>query len=198
MVTTAIDVLAADPEVADAIRGEEQRQQFGIELIASENFVSAAVLRAVGSVLTNKYAEGYPGKRYYGGCEYVDVVETLAGDFDLIVEGVGGATFGLAIEHVAARGIVVNIGTQRDDRIVTFQAGRFDRAKGARIYTLNLFDELGCHAAGAADLARLCALMAEGRLDGQIELETSWREPARALEALLERRIGGKAVLHVD
>lgn len=77
---TAIDVLAADPEVADAIRQEEQRQRFGIELIASENFVSAAVLRAVGSVLTNKYAEGYPGKRYYGGCEYVDIVETLAID----------------------------------------------------------------------------------------------------------------------
>ncbi len=80
MVTSAIDVLAADPEVADAIRLEEQRQRFGIELIASENFVSAAVLRAVGSVLTNKYAEGYPGKRYYGGCEYVDLVETLAID----------------------------------------------------------------------------------------------------------------------
>src|SRR6188472_3396036 len=80
MVTSAIDVLTADPEVADAIRHEEQRQRLGIELIASENFVSAAVLRAVGSVLTNKYAEGYPGKRYYGGCEYVDVVETLARD----------------------------------------------------------------------------------------------------------------------
>ncbi|MCA9860150.1 MAG: serine hydroxymethyltransferase [Thermomicrobiales bacterium] len=80
MVTTAIDVLAADPEVADAIRNEEQRQRFGIELIASENFVSAAVLRAVGSVLTNKYAEGYPGRRYYGGCEYVDVAENLAID----------------------------------------------------------------------------------------------------------------------
>jgi len=80
MVTSAIDVLAVDPEVADAIRQEEQRQRFGIELIASENFVSAAVLRAVGSVLTNKYAEGYPGRRYYGGCEYVDVVETLAID----------------------------------------------------------------------------------------------------------------------
>lgn len=80
MVTSAIDVLSADPEVADAIRHEEQRQRLGIELIASENFVSAAVLRAVGSVLTNKYAEGYPGKRYYGGCEYVDVVETLAID----------------------------------------------------------------------------------------------------------------------
>ncbi len=80
MVTSAIDVLASDPEVASAIRQEEQRQRFGIELIASENFVSAAVLRAVGSVLTNKYAEGYPGKRYYGGCEYVDIVETLAID----------------------------------------------------------------------------------------------------------------------
>ena len=78
MVTSALDTLAADPEVADAIRLEEQRQRFGIELIASENFVSAAVLRAVGSVLTNKYAEGYPGKRYYGGCEFVDIVETLA------------------------------------------------------------------------------------------------------------------------
>jgi glycine hydroxymethyltransferase len=80
MVTSAIDVLAADPEVAEAIRDEEQRQRLGIELIASENFVSAAVLRAVGSVLTTKYAEGYPGKRYYGGCEFVDVVETLAID----------------------------------------------------------------------------------------------------------------------
>jgi glycine hydroxymethyltransferase len=78
MVTSAIDVLAADPEVASVIQQEEQRQRLGLELIASENFVSAAVLRAVGSVLTNKYAEGYPGKRYYGGCEYVDVVETLA------------------------------------------------------------------------------------------------------------------------
>lgn len=80
MVTSAIDVLAVDPEVADAIRQEEQRQRFTVELIASENFVSAAVLRAVGSVLTNKYAEGYPGRRYYGGCEYVDAVETLAID----------------------------------------------------------------------------------------------------------------------
>ena len=127
-----------------------------------------------------------------------DVVETLAGDFDLIIDGVGGATFGLAIEHVAARGIVVNIATQSDDETVTFQAARFDRAKGARIYTLNLFDELTCHASGAGDLTRLCTLMAEGRLDGQIELEVSWREPSGALDALLERRIGGKAVLHVD
>ncbi len=67
-----------DPEVATAIRRETERQEFNLELIASENFVSEAVLEAQGSVLTNKYAEGYPGKRYYGGCEHVDVVETLA------------------------------------------------------------------------------------------------------------------------
>ncbi|HYH11596.1 MAG TPA: serine hydroxymethyltransferase, partial [Thermomicrobiales bacterium] len=76
---TASELLASsDPEVAAAIRREEQRQREGIELIASENYVSEAVLTAVGSVLTNKYAEGLPGKRYYGGCEFVDVVEELA------------------------------------------------------------------------------------------------------------------------
>ncbi len=68
----------ADPDVAAAIAHEEHRQESGLELIASENFVSVAVLEAAGSVLTNKYAEGYPGKRYYGGCEHVDVVEALA------------------------------------------------------------------------------------------------------------------------
>ena len=67
-----------DPEVADSIRLEAERQEYNLELIASENFVSPAVLEAQGSVLTNKYAEGYPGKRYYGGCHNVDVVETLA------------------------------------------------------------------------------------------------------------------------
>jgi glycine hydroxymethyltransferase len=67
-----------DPDVATALRDEARRQQRNLELIASENFVSEAVLEAVGSVLTNKYAEGYPGKRYYGGCEVVDVVEDLA------------------------------------------------------------------------------------------------------------------------
>src|SRR3954470_2442434 len=70
----------ADPEVAQAIRNEELRQHDGLELIASENFVSEAVLEAAGSVFTNKYAEGYPGKRYYGGCEFTDVVENLARD----------------------------------------------------------------------------------------------------------------------
>jgi glycine hydroxymethyltransferase len=70
----------ADPEIAQAIANEAQRQHEGLELIASENFVSLAVLQAAGSVFTNKYAEGYPGKRYYGGCEFTDVVENLARD----------------------------------------------------------------------------------------------------------------------
>ena len=69
---------AVDPEVQAAIAAETRRQNDGLELIASENFVSAAVLEAAGTVLTNKYAEGYPGRRYYGGCEYVDQVERLA------------------------------------------------------------------------------------------------------------------------
>src|SRR5450830_410101 len=72
------DLMRVDPEVADALNKELHRQQNNIELIASENFVSEEVLATQGSVLTNKYAEGYPGKRYYGGCEYVDIVETLA------------------------------------------------------------------------------------------------------------------------
>ena len=67
-----------DPEIARAIRDETARQAEGLELIASENFVSSAILEAAGSVMTNKYAEGYPGKRYYGGCEFVDVAESLA------------------------------------------------------------------------------------------------------------------------
>ncbi|MCP2239439.1 serine hydroxymethyltransferase [Thermoanaerobacterium thermosaccharolyticum] len=74
-----IDVIReTDPEIADAIVKEIERQKNKIELIASENFVSEAVMEAMGSPLTNKYAEGYPGKRYYGGCEFVDVVEDLA------------------------------------------------------------------------------------------------------------------------
>src|SRR5207247_9361788 len=69
---------AADPEVAAAIAGECAREQSQIELIASENIVSRAVLEAQGSLLTNKYAEGYPGRRYYGGCAFVDIAEQLA------------------------------------------------------------------------------------------------------------------------
>src|SRR5437867_10906421 len=71
---------SADPQIWQAIQNEARRQQDGLEMIPSENYTSPAVLEAQGSVLTNKYAEGYPGKRYYGGCEFVDEVERLALD----------------------------------------------------------------------------------------------------------------------
>ena len=79
MVKEVMDLIAAyDGEVGAAIRAEYDRQSRNLELIASENIVSEPVMMAMGTVLTNKYAEGYPGKRYYGGCQYVDVVESIA------------------------------------------------------------------------------------------------------------------------
>ena len=81
MILESIEFLKkSDPEVGDAVLKELVRQQDGIELIASENCVSEAVMCAMASPLTNKYAEGYPGKRYYGGCQYVDIVEDIARD----------------------------------------------------------------------------------------------------------------------
>ncbi len=154
--------------------------------------------RASGAHVTALVRDAAAAREALLGLGAAEVVEDVGGDFDLVVEGVGGETFGLAIEHLAPHGLVVNIATGGDDETVTFRAARFDRAKGARIYTLNLFDELDRRSGGSGDLGRLCRLVADGRLDGQIELECSWRDPSPALDALLERRIGGKAVLHVD
>src|SRR5580658_8133877 len=78
MFSAQMAIAGFDPELAQAIAGERGRQEDHIELIASENYASPRVLEAQGSVLTNKYAEGYPGKRYYGGCEFVDIAENLA------------------------------------------------------------------------------------------------------------------------
>src|SRR3954447_5847073 len=78
MFRTAMTIGGFDPELEQSLKNETQRQEDHIELIASENYASPRVLEAQGSVLTNKYAEGYPGKRYYGGCQYVDVAEQLA------------------------------------------------------------------------------------------------------------------------
>ncbi len=79
-ILTPSTIEAQDPAIYAAIKDEERRQQENLELIASENYASRAVREAMASVLTNKYAEGYPGKRYYGGCEYVDVAENIAID----------------------------------------------------------------------------------------------------------------------
>src|SRR5699024_7011736 len=89
-----------DPDVARAIDGELARQRNTLEMIASENFVPRAVMQAQGSVLTNKYAEGYPGRRYYGGCEHVDVIEDLARDR---AKQVFGAEFANVQPHAGAQ-----------------------------------------------------------------------------------------------
>ncbi|HEV7489626.1 MAG TPA: serine hydroxymethyltransferase, partial [Rhodanobacteraceae bacterium] len=78
MFPNTLRIRGYDDELADALDGERRRQEDHVELIASENYASPRVLEAQGSVLTNKYAEGYPGKRYYGGCEFVDIAERLA------------------------------------------------------------------------------------------------------------------------
>lgn len=161
--------------------------RFAVQLAAASGARVTALVREVA-------AAREPLRRLGAG----DVVDELDGDFDFILDCVGGTTFGLAIEHVAPRGLVVNVGTLDDDEMITFRAGRFDRAFGARIYTLNLPDELAAHGSGSGDLARLCALVAEGRLDPQLELEESWRRAGPAVEALLHRRVGGKVVLRVD
>src|SRR3954453_5262876 len=93
-------LVEVDPQIADAIDNEVRRQHEGLELIASENFVSEAVLEAMGSVFTNKYAEGYPGKRYYGGCEFADIVENLARDR---VKALFGAEFANVQPHAGSQ-----------------------------------------------------------------------------------------------
>lgn len=93
-------VAAQDKAVLEGILAEKKRQQANIELIASENIVSEAVMEAQGSVLTNKYAEGYPGKRYYGGCEHVDVVEDIARDR---VKQIFGAEYANVQPHSGAQ-----------------------------------------------------------------------------------------------
>jgi NADPH:quinone reductase-like Zn-dependent oxidoreductase len=128
----------------------------------------------------------------------VQVVDDINADFECIVEGVGGATFGRAIEHLAPGGVVVNIATPDPDETIAFRAGSFDRSPGARIYTLNLTDELRAQAGARHDLERLCRLVVDGRLRAQVTLEESWRRAGPALDALVDRRVVGKVVLRVD
>ena len=123
---------------------------------------------------------------------------SLDGQFDVIVDAVGGATFGDAIGHLAPRGVLVNVATDAEQDTVTFRAAAFDRAPGARIYTLNLIDEVAAQSGAGRDLTRLCRLVADGRLHVRIGLECSWQDPGGAVDTLLRRRVGGKVVLRMD
>ena len=102
------NIRKADPEIANAIDLEVNRQRNKIELIASENFVSPAVIEAMGTPLTNKYAEGYPGKRYYGGCEYVDIVEDLARERAKELFGAEFANVQFNVKFFITKNIFVN------------------------------------------------------------------------------------------
>jgi NADPH:quinone reductase len=124
------------------------------------------------------------------------VVDEIHGELDLIVDAVGGTTFAAAIEHLAPGGLVVNIATGSPEETVAFRAARFDWAAGARIQTFNLFDDLR-RADAAPDLDRLLRLLEQRRLLAPVQLEAPWQNAAEAIEALLARRITGKAVLHI-
>ena len=123
---------------------------------------------------------------------------SLDGQFDVIVDAVGGATFGDAIGHLAPRGVLVNVATDAEQDTVTFRAAAFDRAPGARIYTLNLIDEVAAQSGAGRDLTRLFRLVTDGRLHVRIGLECSWQDPGGAVDTLLRRRVGGKVVLRMD
>ena len=124
--------------------------------------------------------------------------QSLDEPFDVIVDALGGTTFGHAIEHLAPHGVLVNIATDAEQDTVTFRAAAFEGARGARIYTLNLFDEVAAQSGAGRDLARLCRLVADGRLHIRVGLECSWQDPGRAVDALLHRRVAGKVVLRMD
>jgi NADPH:quinone reductase len=138
------------------------------------------------------------GLKELGADAIVHDVEPEGERFDLVIEGVGGQTLSAAIRRVAPNGTVVSF-ARSDEQDVTFPTSAlFREAPGASVTGLYVFPELERRAGGGADLARLATLVADGALRPQIDLETSWRKPQQAIEALLDRRIAGKAVLLVD
>jgi NADPH:quinone reductase len=138
------------------------------------------------------------GLKELGADEIVHEIAAEGERFDLVVEGVGGASLSAAIRRVAPLGTVVSF-ARSDEQDVTFPTSALFRdAPGASVRGLYVFPELGRRAGGGEDLARLARLVAQGELLPQIDLEASWREPREAIQALLDRRIAGKAVLRID
>ena len=143
-------------------------------------------------------AERARGLAELGADEIVNEVTADGDRFDVIVEGVGGATLSAAIRRVAPLGTVVSF-ARSDEADVTFPTSALFRdAPGASVHGLYVFPELGRRNGGGADLARLARLVADRELDTQIHREGSWRDAPAAIRALLDRRIAGKAVLYVD
>lgn len=133
-----------------------------------------------------------------GADEVTEDLEPGGETFDLIIDGVGGPVLGVALQRVAAQGTVVSFASTVTDPVSYPTRELFARAPGARLYGLYIFAELAHTRSGASDLARLAELVAAGRLDPQIDVVRSWHEAGEAIEALLGRRVAGKAVLTVD
>jgi NADPH2:quinone reductase len=143
-------------------------------------------------------AERARGLAELGADSVLAQLEPAGGEFDAIIEGVGGVTLGAAMQRVAAGGRIVSFASS-DLAPVQFPARAFfGRAPAARLQGLYLFDELAHGRTGGPDLSRLAALVADSRLDCSIDHEGSWHAAAEAIAALIERRIAGKAVLHID
>jgi NADPH:quinone reductase len=133
-----------------------------------------------------------------GADEVIEELSPSGPEFDAIVEGVGGATLGAALQRVAPSGTVVSFASSDQSPVQFPTRSLFGRAPGARLYGLLLFAELHRSRSGAEDLRRLAELVAGGRLKCSVDHEASWREAPEAIEALIDRRIAGKAVLRVD
>jgi NADPH:quinone reductase-like Zn-dependent oxidoreductase len=134
-----------------------------------------------------------------GADEVIHELTPEGPEFDVIVEGVGGGSLGTAMQRVAPDGTIVSFANSDPSATTEFPTRTlFGRAAGAHVYGLMVFPELAKRRGATGMLDRLLALLAAGRLDSQIDLETSWREAGDAIEALIDRRIAGKAVLHVD
>lgn len=133
-----------------------------------------------------------------GAQEILSELEPEGSTFELIVDAVGGATLGAALGRVAPSGTIVNFAATSDEPVSYPTRALFGRAPGARLYGLLVFDELHRTASGSADLRRLAELVAASRLDPQIDLTAPWTQAKDAIEALLDRRVNGKAVLRVE
>jgi len=134
-----------------------------------------------------------------GADEVIHELTPEGPEFDVIVEGVGGPSLGAAIQRVAPDGTIVSFASSDPSAHVEYPTrALFGRAPGARIYGLLVFPELAKRRGATGMLDRLLSLVAAGRLDPHIDLETSWRQSGDAINALLDRRVAGKAVLHVD
>jgi NADPH2:quinone reductase len=132
-----------------------------------------------------------------GADEVIQELEPEGPTFDVILDAVGGATLGVAIGRVAPLGTVISFASTTDDPVRYPTRTLFGRASGAKVYGLMVFPELARHMSGTSDLKRLAELVAAGKLDPQIDLTAPWSQAGAAIEALLDRRVNGKAVLTV-